>query len=881
MLLAKYNELVKIVAYIQGAPMRVKIQQLVDELSQFNVPADFKVLKAIFAKHPISKEPIPEQLQPIIQHLIELEQFVDQGVLMSFNQFKLAELMQQVLKAVAEVKPYSAQLAALNESIKIKKDAVDVSYTKFISKDFDRYDAREISIQKQCIADVIDSIKQNLKHLNHTQAEYEVALLEEQMNTLVNELKTLKVVTSSTYSDYRFDNLLSHLQTEQSSLERLKSEVTTLCKKSAHRLLLKDLQASIAKIEENSAAVAKEQDLLNKLFANHQLDNSEKVRLTQEFKNTADQESLIESYKNKVNGVASYLNIYAWGNYLSQPLEYNKNQATFKLELDFIDLLSKADLLAAEKAACDHSLALLKPLIINNQVTADDAQQFVQEASQLFTNDLLSAPNLSIPTGPDYYLSLNENISLIDQQINQKKEALGKLQKLVDLNKQLLVLCTDHAIILTGYEEKPSLADLKQAAEKDRVANAVDKKEFIEALEVYEQFAAQISEVETLIRDAERCELSIKSMQLKIQESQDIISDLEKQAAATTTQLQLSINKKLKLVKELVMPLGLVTPSAPVGESNARSTVSHPVPPADSAPAATVTKPAELRVNTLPIEPPPALPPQKPTVLTVNHPLSLRASRIDLELSSPLKSPFAATVALNKQPMAEWHREILNLLHNKVELKAWYLKVYSALAIDNIPSQDSVCRQAHVLRDILFELHKNDFTVLNAYMRLCVDPSKDINKLLQLKPDLPIADGPFDEQDYLNDCSQLRALYEQYKYLSKEHPVAAELLLQGIQSFKMALMFLDSKTPNNFSKESFPSLLQDPRFEPLKRHRGILRAWEFLEDFIRLCIGTFNNDPEHTYTKKPCFFNTRSGKLMEQADELIKVSLARATTITR
>ena len=158
-------------------------------------------------------------------------------------------------------------------------------------------------------------------------------------------------------------------------------------------------------------------------------------------------------------------------------------------------------------------------------------------------------------------------------------------------------------------------------------------------------------------------------------------------------------------------------------------------------------------------------------------------------------------------------------------------------------------------------------------MRLCPVPEIDLNKLLSFKPDLPLVGEPFDEITELQDApAELQPLYAQYRKLKKEHPIEGELLLQAIHSLHMAKIFI--ATPHsNISATQLPSLSRDPRYEPLKRHRGFFKVWEAIEDFCRMLIGKIMGQAEFEYTKRPCFFRTKSAQLVEEADLIIQKDL--------
>ncbi|KTD49199.1 hypothetical protein [Legionella quateirensis] len=218
----------------------------------------------------------------------------------------------------------------------------------------------------------------------------------------------------------------------------------------------------------------------------------------------------------------------------------------------------------------------------------------------------------------------------------------------------------------------------------------------------------------------------------------------------------------------------------------------------------------------------------------------------------------------------KWHHEILGYLNKfPADIQNWYAEVYDKVRKE-LNSELYCYKAAHIVRDFLFEIeHKDNTDVIRAYMRLCSQPAQDIGPLLALKPSLLITDEPYYETDIMMDCpKELKKHYEHYATLKKEHPIEAELFLQAVRSVHMVQLY--TKLPNrSITAEQIPSLASDPRYEPLKRHRGFIKVWEFLEDLCRLILGKIQNQPEYEYSKRPCLFNTKSHRLIKEADELI------------
>ena len=220
-------------------------------------------------------------------------------------------------------------------------------------------------------------------------------------------------------------------------------------------------------------------------------------------------------------------------------------------------------------------------------------------------------------------------------------------------------------------------------------------------------------------------------------------------------------------------------------------------------------------------------------------------------------------------PMLLLHSKITTgLLKSPSNIQTWYQELYQAT--QSVSNNELHTNQAtHLLHDILFELdYKKERDVLHAYMRLCPTPLLDSTQLLVLKPTVPVVDTPLNEANVFTDCPNiLKPFYQHYLKLKKEHPIEAALFLDAISSIHQLLIHSKSETKSTVISQ-FPSLGKDPRYEPLKRHRGFLKLWEQLEDVCRLLIGKITGQPEHEYSKRPCFFKTKSAYLIEKADSL-------------
>lgn len=244
-------------------------------------------------------------------------------------------------------------------------------------------------------------------------------------------------------------------------------------------------------------------------------------------------------------------------------------------------------------------------------------------------------------------------------------------------------------------------------------------------------------------------------------------------------------------------------------------------------------------------------------------------------VSSPEKEKPTSIEDNELQKLEDYHQQISDLLvHCSVEVQEWYLETGKSLGAYLIQHPSSY-KPSYVLRDILFELQRSaNLNTIHAYMRLCPHPANELEKLLAIKPNLPHIDEPFDEKNEIDAApKQFKLLYAQYLKLRERYPDEGELLLQAIHSLRMAKMFKDG--PNtSLSTEQIPSLELDPRYEPLKRHRGFLRVWEIIEDLFRWIVGIISGQAEHEYSMRPCLFKTKTAQLLEEVDLMMQKNLS-------
>jgi len=376
-------------------------------------------------------------------------------------------------------------------------------------------------------------------------------------------------------------------------------------------------------------------------------------------------------------------------------------------------------------------------------------------------------------------------------------------------------------------------------------------------------------------------EPTISSDKVELKSTKPVVAE-EVHPAPLNSSALVSPKAKKSPTHILQGPVEQILPASAVVLTSAQTVIADPVPLGASAPVSpklrkspthTLQKPVEQLLPSDEVE----LDLTQSLVAEEVRPAPLEGSSAPVSpklkkspthtLQKPVESPqFCDEIALTKTPPLatkpiecskrhNWHLQNMSLLEqHPPAVKEWYQKIYTSCDAYLVENPASF-KPSYLIRDILFELQqKGNLDIINAYIRLCPNPEKDLKNLLSFKPNLPLVDKPFDEiADVLDAPSELKPLYAQYIKLKKGHPIEGELLLQAIQSLHMAkraTVLPDSKS----SAEQIPSLSKDPRYEPLKRHRGFFKIWEAIEDLYRLIVGKIKGLQEYEYAKKPCFF---------------------------
>jgi hypothetical protein len=229
----------------------------------------------------------------------------------------------------------------------------------------------------------------------------------------------------------------------------------------------------------------------------------------------------------------------------------------------------------------------------------------------------------------------------------------------------------------------------------------------------------------------------------------------------------------------------------------------------------------------------------------------------------------------NSHLLSYYHNLNLSLIsHHSTEVQRWYSSLYGAIEKASLDAKQNL-KAIHLLKDILFEFQfKQDMNTINSYMRICPTPEEDFFALLKFKPAVAITESETDEEYIFDNCpKELQKFQDQFIHLKVSFPVEAKLFLQAMHSFILIRESID-QSKAKINPSNIPKLSEDPRFEPLKRHRGFIKVWEFFEDIFNWIVGNITQKVEHEYTNRPCFFRTRSSKLLDEADAITQTMLS-------
>lgn len=236
----------------------------------------------------------------------------------------------------------------------------------------------------------------------------------------------------------------------------------------------------------------------------------------------------------------------------------------------------------------------------------------------------------------------------------------------------------------------------------------------------------------------------------------------------------------------------------------------------------------------------------------------------------PVVASKSAEFISYQDKLNSWNRLIRNVsISLPIDLSEWYHQLFIALQ-SQVNDEATFNQACQLLRDILFEVQypveKDHFSVIQAYQRMCPEPSLSWKILTNLKPMLPVCNTQLAAVSNKKLGAKLDALYQQQAILEKKHPREAELLLQATQTLHQATLLADSNSNHYILKNLTPSIA-DPRYESLQRHRGFFKICEWLAELCASLLALIKNksQKENDYRQLFFFKPTHSAQLLTTA----------------
>lgn len=222
----------------------------------------------------------------------------------------------------------------------------------------------------------------------------------------------------------------------------------------------------------------------------------------------------------------------------------------------------------------------------------------------------------------------------------------------------------------------------------------------------------------------------------------------------------------------------------------------------------------------------------------------------------------------------EHYHEQIALLTYQVspDLKQWYQKLKESMSPLAEQTQEWFKRM-QLLRDILFELQYPDanqhFQTLQHYQRLAPNPIKESQNLLAIKPPCSVAVPPSNTPRPIPIQKQILEIRGKIISLNQRgHEKEAHLLEQAIDNLERLSMHPDK----HMASEALFQLLDDPRYHPLKQHRGIGKALAY---FAQACADVLNwLQPEAHWQARQLFFyhQTASSALLDKTATALRTT---------
>ncbi|PJD94581.1 MAG: hypothetical protein CK426_07680 [Legionella sp.] len=898
------------------------IQHIITELSHLPPPIPLERIKALFDNNPAFNHlDDPACLDSFCVELNVIRQLAEEGVQLTtklkdlrlydeeFNQYKHSE--NQLQEQLHEL---NRTLHGIQRDIECTRKKLTSLFTQLINHALTDEDMRKDLFNEMALINTPDTLSQwqtttvlqlrtvienELILLSVPTAKKQLLELKASQNHLLGEIQHLclsyNIDTPGDLSPTPeiYLRLIPTLERYLDNIIELKPQLEQLQEDFSTCISSEDINKQKQELNTQQEQIQKELGAINQRLQESTLSPDKKKELKEAYASRG--QKLLMDYKNSLPDVLSLLNPGLWFNLLHE--SQAKEQDEFHCSFQFLTELNLQKEKQDALETIQNQLQLLPSLPFPTAENKKDTKQEYKEKTRILINKLPPAlaniPDFFDPNdeGTAYYLLLIHHIVYLSQKKNDYESLLPHLHDLMHCMTELTELRQKYHLLESQDHLLPSIDELNRVVPEAQLLAAKEAQlkqcdAFLNEIGVLITYLKQKREEESKIKNDtvhnlfDRQVLAIELEKKRHIEYKEPIPEQISHVNQQLLVLQNDLTNKLQHIQDrLSLP---ATPALETAEYHAEMDSTSLPDRTDSSMVL-----AEENQPALPM-PPQAITPDTPLLLLQTtffpiddyyrpdeSPIRTPLNTI-IETDSPELAPAPATAVEEAPPVSpqpvdvleQWHQHILAALQDQPEsYTQWYLALYQqALSATNPLTRN---KYTHLLRDLFFELHiKKEWDVFLTYQRLSPNPVTHCTALLRLKPHYPIEDHASPSAAMLHTLpASLRAFYKHSLTLKVKYPVEAELALQAFSSLVSTYQASNNQEASLYKA---PLITQDPRYTPLKRHRGILQLWEQIEDFFRLLIGMAAGQNAYQYQKKPCFFNTTTNKLFEEAQACVE-----------
>lgn len=889
-------------------------------LQIFNAYSDFLISN--------TSEHIDEQLSQLIilqQLALEGTKKIEQINDLTLYEKDFAHYAERGIVLQEELNKLDTQYLAIKEDITLSRELLTKAYNELLAQTNNtpnlikscspeettqRQAEHIIAIRKTILEYLhritLPSAKIQLHELKMKQAaslvEWQQFLITYQSNLIITSKDNLGLL----------QQLLHSLQKELKQCALINPKLNELHQLFSERLSLQDVNLKKQNLIHLQDQLTKEINSVTLELDQYSLSLTIKEQLTQEFQSSHNVDQLISAYKNKVDSFFTYVNLSSWLTWSENSERYNEHQLENNRAVEFLNLLMIQKQKQSERKTIAAQLEELSKISISSDCSGLEERQLIEE-TRILLNEL---PSSMIPqsfnssdSAIDYFLLLIDTISFSSRKIEHHEQAVTIIEHLLSVGSQLAKLRKDYHLSESEDHLLPNLEELMQALPVERLlapkqqlqlcedylnklqifieqlpkrtkqAKTIEdtKKEVLFNIQILQIALEKKTELEkeyTLSEQIEKLTKELLALQQNMSEQYSLVLTTRNQHCSEANEADIDSLKEHELIvppneststniepsiASIVIPDSIEAQAKEISLSKESTIVQEKTPNIETI--LSIQTETQTQTKILKFENTTSSTEEEVILLTediIPEVVAINEDKINNDNSAPITPINPAELA----QLHHWNGEINQLLSaHSAEINQWYKALFSS-AVKAVQQPEYSYQYSQLIRDILFELQtKQSIEVLNAYVRICPNPAECCSALLALKPNYPVDDFSLNQ----NAIKLPKALVDidvHSKKLKTKHPVEGKLLEQAMCSL---YALYQNKTKNQLQVCEVPSFTLDPRYEPLKRHRGFLKVWELIEDFFRFIIGKIKGQADYEFSKRPCFFKTNSLKLIETA----------------